>query len=147
MALHTDRPRTRRTKRLLTGAIIATSLLSACGSDDDDDSAGSEASAEGEYEIVPDSAVATGYAQLVSQMTQLSADPATADEDALDEVHELWESFEGTVKQNDPDAYLASEEALDAFLEAGGDADGAAMTAATAKMTTTSAAYVAAHPG
>jgi hypothetical protein len=84
---------------------------------------------------------------MIATMTQLSADPSSADEAALEGVHETWESFEGTVKQNDSDAYLASEEALDSFLEAGADQDAAAMAAATTKMSETAATYLAAHPG
>ena len=84
---------------------------------------------------------------MLAQMTQLSADPTSADDAALESVHEMWETFEGTVKQNDSDAYLASEEALDSFLEAGADQDGAAMAAATAKMSETATTYLAAHPG
>jgi hypothetical protein len=98
-------------------------------------------------EVVSDAAVASGYANMLATMTQLSADPGSADEAALEGVHETWESFEGTVKQNDSDAYLASEEALDSFLEAGADKDAPAMAAATAKMSETAAAYLAAHPG
>ena len=59
----------------------------------------------------------------------------------------MWQGFEGTVKQQDPESYLASEEALDSFLEAGETKDGAAMTTATAKMSETAATYLAAHPG
>ena len=136
--------------------VFATAAFAACGSDDDKSSAdesteeadeAEDAESSESYEIVSDAAVATGYADLLQQMTLLSADPGSADEAKLDEVHETWESFEGTIKQNDADAYLASEEALDSFLEAGADGDGAAMTAATSKMATTSAAYLAAHPG
>ena len=108
---------------------------------------GESEAAPGSYEVVSDAAVASGYANMLATMTQLSADPGSADDAALEGVHETWESFEGTVKQNDSDAYLASEEALDSFLEAGADKDAAAMAAATAKMSETAAAYLAAHPG
>jgi hypothetical protein len=133
-------------RRTVMACLAAGTLLfaTACGSDDDDDE--SESTEEG-YEIVSDAAVAQGWAQMLGRMAALSADPGTADEESLEEVHELWEGFEGTVKQNDPDAYLAAEEALDAFLEAGEDGDAAAMASATEKMTTTSATYLAAHPG
>jgi hypothetical protein len=136
-------------------AIASLALMSSCG--DDDDSAEAPASAEttdaeaesapGSYEVVSDAAVASGYGEMIATMTQLSADPSSADEAALEGVHATWESFEGTVKQNDSDAYLASEEALDSFLEAGADQDAAAMAAATSKMSETAATYLAAHPG
>jgi len=104
-------------------------------------------SESGDPEGVPASEVTSGYAELLASMTALSADPVSATDDALDEVHETWESFEGTVKQEDPDAYLASEEALDSFLEAGKDGNAVAMGEATTKMSDTAATYLAAHPG
>ena len=132
----------------MVAVVAAVSLLAACGSDDDADS-GSTADAvtEGSYEIVSDAAVAEGYADMIEQMTALSADPGSADTEALEGVEEMWQSFEGTVKQQDPESYLASEEALDSFLEAGETKDGATMTTATAKMSETAATYLAAHPG
>ena len=143
--------------RIGLGLVAVASLALATGCGDDDDSAEAPASAEttdaseesapGSYEVVSDAAVASGYGEMIATMTQLSADPSTADEAALEGVHETWESFEGTVKQNDSDAYLASEEALDSFLEAGADQDAAAMAAATTKMSETAATYLAAHPG
>ena len=119
----------------------------ACGSDDEESATTDTPGPGASYEIVSDQAVAEGWATMLATMTQLSADPSSADEEALEEVHEMWESFEGTVKQNDPDSYLTAEEALDAFLSAGEDGDGVAMAEATAKMSTTSATYLAAHPG
>jgi len=143
--------------RIGLGLVAVASLALATGCGDDDDSAEAPASAEttdaeadsapGSYEVVSDAAVASGYGEMLAAMTQLSADPSSADEAALEGVHETWESFEGTVKQNDSDAYLASEEALDSFLEAGADQDAAAMAAATTKMSETAATYLAAHPG
>ena len=138
-------------------AVASLALVTNCGDDDDageataaataDATAGEDEAAPGSYEVVSDAAVASGYGEMIATMTQLSTDPTSADEAALEGVHETWESFEGTVKQEDPDAYLASEEALDSFLEAGADQDAAAMAAATAKLSETAATYLAAHPG
>ena len=138
-------------------AVASLAFVTACGDDDDSDAPAATVSAEastgeseaapGSYEVVSDAAVASGYGDMLAKMTQLSTDPSSADEAALEGVHETWESFEGTVKQNDSDAYLASEEALDSFLEAGADQDAAAMAAATTKMSETAATYLAAHPG
>ena len=131
-------------------ALACLSFVAACGSDDDSSSSEPAEAAEaesGDHEVVPASEVTAGYADMLEQMTTLSADPVSATDEALDEVHETWESFEGTVKQEDPDAYLASEEALDSFLEAGKDGNAVAMGEATAKMSATAATYLAAHPG
>ena len=51
------------------------------------------------------------------------------------------------MKEEDSDAYEASEEALDRFLDAGKDGNAVAMGEATAKMSATAATYLAAHPG
>ena len=80
-------------------------------------------------------------------MTELSADPVSATDEALDEVEETWESFEDAVKEEDSDAHEASEEALDRFLEAGEDGNAVAMGEATAEMSATAESYLAAHPG
>jgi hypothetical protein len=134
-------------------ALACLSFVAACGSDDDSGSnepaeaAESEEGDSGDHEVVPAAEVTAGYAEMLESMTALSADPVSATDEALDEVHETWESFEGTVKQEDPDAYLASEEALDSFLEAGKDGNAVAMGEATAKMSETAATYLAAHPG
>lgn len=132
--------------------IATTSLLAACGSDEDTGSPGSEAAGAdsapiASYIVVSEAEVATGYANLIAKMTELSPTPAIVDDAALDEVEALWFGFEATVKDNDPDSYLASEEALDAFVTGAEKKDAAEMTAATAKMSTTAAAYLAAHPG
>jgi len=132
---------------LLTASVAVLALLTACGDDDGGGSSDTTEAPAASYEIVSDAAVAQGYASMLEDMAKLSADPGTATEEALDEVHETWEDFEGTVKQNDADAYLASEEALDAFLEAGAKKDAAGMAAATQKMTEASAAYLVKFPG
>ena len=138
-----------RSKAARSGiALLAlASLTVACGSDEEESDTTEAPAGEEEYEIVSDAAVVDGWTTMIGGMTSLSADPSTADEASLNEIHELWKGFEGTVKQNDPDAYLAAEEALDAFLSAGAEGDAAGMAEATGKMTTTSAAYLAAYPG
>ncbi len=146
---------TRRFNRTTAAALalIATSsLLAACGSDEDKaasstETAGDESAPVASYVVVSDAEVATGYANLIAKMTELSASAAGVDSAALDEVEALWFGFEATVKDKAADSYLASEEALDAFNSAAQDKDSAAMTEATAKMSTTAAAYLAAHPG
>jgi hypothetical protein len=147
---------TRRFNRTTAAAALAlfatTSVLAACGSDDARGSATTAAASDGSapvasYVVVSDAAVATGYTNLIAKMTELSAAAASVDKAALDEVEALWFGFEATVKDKEPDSYLASEESLDAFNTAAEGKDAAAMTAATTKMSTTAAAYLATHPG
>jgi iron uptake system EfeUOB component EfeO/EfeM len=143
-----------RDHRVLTlslAGLIGLGALTACGSDakkSDTTSAASTAGSEaGSYEIVADSVVTKGLADTIAAMTKLAtAGGATADE-YESQVHHLWESYEGTVKQNEPNDYLALEEALGAFGSAGEKKDAAGMTAAVTKFSTTSAGYLTKHPG
>jgi hypothetical protein len=124
-------------------ALACLSFVAACGSDDDS----SESEDATESDEAQPAAVAAGYADLLAAMTELSADPVSATEDALDEVEETWESFEDAVKEVDSDAHEASEEALDRFLDAGEDGNAVAMGEATAELSATAEAYLAANPG
>jgi hypothetical protein len=123
-------------------AVACMSFVAACGSDDDS----SEPDEAAESDEAQPAAVAAGYAELLAAMTQLSADPVSATDEALDEVEETWESFEDAVKEGDSDAHEASEEALDRFLDAGEDGNAVAMGEATAEMSATAESYLAAHP-
>jgi len=124
-------------------AVACMSFFAACGSDDDS----SEPDEAAESEEAQPAAVAAGYADLLATMTELSADPVSATEEALDDVEETWESFEDAVKEVDPDAHEASEAALDRFLDAGEDGNAVAMGEATAELSATAETYLAAHPG
>ena len=142
---------------VLASALVATlaggSILTACGSDDPKEStattaAGAEEEEEGEeYEIVSDAAVATGLASTITTLTSMSAAPATATAEAITEVFEEWESYEGTIKENDANSYLTFEDALGAFKKAAEAGDQGAMTAATADFSTAASTYLTAHPG
>lgn len=141
-------------------AVVAAGLVvttvSACGDSDDDGAAG-EASVpaassavdvtEPEDRIVSDEAVSGGFASTLSLMDAASAAGDAVNPGAFDEVHELWESYEGTVKQEDPDTYLTAEEALASFEQAVADKDGSGLQAATDKFRAASETYLAAHPG
>jgi hypothetical protein len=128
-------------------ALACLSFVASCGSDDDSDSSSEPAeAAESNDQPAAASAVAAGYADMLAAMTALSADPVSATDAALDAVRDTWRSFDDTVKQQDPNAHSASEDALDDFLEAGKDGNSVAMADATAKMSDAATAYLAAHP-
>jgi len=131
--------------------------LAACGSDsasgssttaaasgDTDDAA--VTSDSGAYEIVSDATVAAGIADTITTLTTLSAAPATATADAVKDVFEGWESYEGTVKQNDVDTYLALEDALGAFKKAAEAGDQSGLAKATADFSTAASTYLTSHP-
>ena len=70
--------------RVAVAVVAAVSLVAACGSDDDADSSSTaDAETEASYEIVSDAAVAQGYADMIDEMTALSADPGSADAEVL----------------------------------------------------------------
>lgn len=120
--------------------------LAACGSDDatSDGASAPASSAEG-YEIVSDADVAAGIATSEADMAALAG--GTPTDEQVDELFEDWEGYEGTVKKNDPDTYLALEDALGAFKKAAADGDQAGMTKAIEDFTSAAGAYLTAHPG
>lgn len=134
--------------------------LSACGGDDDDaggdapsattapaGAEGDEGEGEGEYEIVTDEQVAQGLADTTARMTTLAAAPETATDEAVVELYELWESYEGTIKQDEPDMYLSFEDALGVFKKGAESGDAVGMQSAITDFGNTAAQYLAAHPG
>lgn len=146
-------------------AALALTTLAACGDDDTKvspattpvaastppaGSAGGSSSSvdetEGTYAIVPDAVVTAGFVAANLAMTAASATGALVTQAQLDAVEEAWGSFEGTVKQNEPELYLQAEEALDAFFDAGQAKDAAAMTTAAADFKKAADAYLAKHP-
>jgi hypothetical protein len=70
----------------------------------------------------------------------------TATDDQFETAHEGWESYEGTVKQNNPEAYLGLEDALAAMQKAIADKDAAAAKQAAADFEADATAYLAEHP-
>lgn len=136
--------------RLLLPLVASLALalpLAACGSDDSSADATATSADGGEgYEIVSDADVAAGIAKSEADMTALSTAGTPSDEQ-IDELFEDWEGYEGTVKDNDPDTYLALEDALGAFKKAAADADQAGMAKAITDFTAASSAYLTAHPG
>lgn len=158
--MHTRSHSTRRLRRraaLLAPALaLAPLALVACGSDEDSSSeataaAGNEAAEgedeEGEYEIVSDAAVATGLATTIGTLGTLTADPSTATDEAVDEVFEQWETYEGTIKEQEVDSYLSFEDALASFKDAAEAGDAAKMATATEAFSTAAADYLTKHPG
>jgi hypothetical protein len=137
---------------LLAGAALSV-FVSACGDDSASSSsatsaASSDDTGEPEDVIVPDATVTAGLKQAITDMNALAEGVAngTATDDQFEEVHEGWESFEGTVKQNNPEAYLGLEDALAAMQKAIKDKDAAAAKQAAADFEADATAYLAEHP-
>ena len=143
--------RENRVLALSVAALVGLGALAACGSDSKKSNATSAASTAGSpggsYEIVPDSAVTKGLADTIAAMSKLTTAGGASEAEYQSQVHSLWQSYEGTVKQNEPNDYLAFEEALGAFESAGAKKDLAGMTSATTKFSTTAAGYLVKHTG
>ena len=135
---------------LVAGASLAV-FVSACGDDSGSSSADSTESASGtspEDVIVPDATVTAGLNQTIKAMHDLADGVAngTATDDQFEAMHEGWESYEGTVKKNNPEAYLGLEDALAAMQKAISDKDAAAAKQAATDFENDATAYLAEHP-
>ena len=148
-----------RTTSSLRSAIALVAGLSltvaSCGDDNDNESAVTVAAAtgatgapeeEGGHQIVDDATVTAGLATTGSILTSGAATPDTA-ETVWDEAHESWETYEGTIKQNMPESYLAMEDALAAYRSAAEAGDTAGLSKAAGDFQTSADAYLAAFPG
>jgi hypothetical protein len=137
----------------IIGTILVCTALSlggaACSSDD---STGGETDPSPAPEEVTTSAaaVATGLTAIsgtVSDIADVAGTDQAAAEALVEEIEPVWEEIEGTVKANDPDAYVTFEDnfALIGTAVEEGDAQqaGSAATAVSDAVT----AYLASYPG
>ncbi len=135
---------------LVAGAALSV-FVSACGDDSGSSTADSTESSSGtspEDVIAPDSAVTAGLNQSITDMNALADGVAngTATATQFEEVHEGWESIEGTVKKNDAEGYLALEDALASMQKAITDKDAAAAKQAASDFESAANVYLAEHP-
>jgi hypothetical protein len=140
--------RTRWTTLLAAFALSAISLA-ACGSDSGSGSATEQGTgAEAPEDVtVPDATVTAGLTKSSADMAALAArvgSGATAAD--VDDLFEDWEQYEGTVKANDVDTYLALEDAFAAMKSAIKAGDAAAATKAAGDFKTAADSYLAKHP-
>jgi hypothetical protein len=137
------------TRRLvIAGALLLTLGVAACGSDAGSSSDEATEATEESHEVVPDSEVTAGLAELGTMGASASAaiaagSDATSD---VDEMFEKWESIEGTIKQNETEMYLDFEDSLANLRNAAKDKDAATAATALKSFTGTTAAYLAKHP-
>ena len=143
---------------LLCGALTIPAGVAACGSDasSSDASAPAEGAGDttlaeeeaGEYEIVPDSEVTAGLAELeeMGAAAVAATGAGSGSVDDVDEMYEKWASFEGTIKQNKVDLYLTMEDSMASLRSAVEEGDTASATEAMAALSEASAAYLEEHP-
>ena len=133
--------------RLTIAVLAGFSLLAAsCGDDKQSGTAVTAVATEEVHPIVDDATVTAGLAKTGSILTAAASTPETA-ESEWDNAHTTWATYEGTIKQNLPDIYLAMEDALAAFDTAAKVGDTAALTRAAADFQTAATTYLATFPG
>ncbi len=143
--------------RRLVAVVVACAalsvLVSACGDDSGSSSSATTAASADETGapedvIAPDAEVTAGLNQAITDMHALADGVAngTATDAQFEEVHQGWEAIEGTIKQNNPEAYLGLEDALAAMQKAIKDKDATAAKSAASDFEADATAYLAEHP-
>jgi hypothetical protein len=121
--------------------------LAACGGSDGGTSTPTTASPEDT--IVPDAQVTSGLADVrtIAQglPAALAADQAQARKD-VDRMYTRWFSFEGTVRKNDQDLYLAMEDGLGGMKIGVQQDEPDRVTSGLADFQQAADAYLQAHP-
>ena len=136
-----------------TAALAFSLLLVACGDDDDAGGSSGEPSAEVAPEDlrVSDAEAAAGLQQIDGLVGQVAERVADGDDsgavDANNQIEPAWMAVEGTIKENDEDAYLTFEDNFASLSRAmdEGDAEGAQAAADTVSGAVSG--YLADHPG
>lgn len=95
--------------------------------------------------IVSDAVVATGMAELKRLAAEATSDPDRA-EGAGEDIEDAWKGIEGTVKKNDPDAYLTFEEGIDGLQDAAADGNTAKVQSSADTIASSVDSYRASHP-
>jgi hypothetical protein len=136
----------------VTAAVLAVGLvlLAACGDDDSDASGGSGTTAPEDLRV-SDAEAAAGLQQIDDLVDQVAERVGDGDDDgaveANDQINPVWLSVEGTIQENDPDAYITFEDQFAVLTRAMDEADAAGAQAAAETVSTTASSYLADHPG
>lgn len=129
--------------------VTAALLISGCGSDAKSSSSANTSQSPAPEQVTTDAAtVATGLTRIkgiaASLVTSIS-DSAKAKE--IDgQIEPIWQTVEGTVKKNDPDTYIALEDAYAVLEGAASDGDATKAAAGSASVAAAITAYLAKHP-
>lgn len=118
----------------------------ACGSDNK----GDKAAPAPEDQRAPAAQVAKGLGDIDALVKQISTTvnaDAKAAKDQTEGIEKLWEPIEGTIRENDKDAYIRFEDDFAALGKAVGDADAAKTQSTASDVSEAVKAYVAKYPG
>jgi hypothetical protein len=136
--------------RIVMLLLAAFALIAAgCGGDDSssaDTAPAATSEAAAPAASVSGADVAVGLAKMVTVAAEVAAKTATdaaAGKTAAEGLEPSWAPIEDTVKADDPDTYVAIEDAM-ALLESG---DATKAAAGATQITTAIGAYVAQHSG
>jgi homoserine acetyltransferase len=124
--------------------LVSLGALTGCGSDE---KSSSTTATQETYLQVPAATVTEGIGDTIALMTRLAAAPTTMTDAQRTQVQSMWLSYEGTVKTNDANSYLAFEDALAGFDDAAKAKDGTKMATQVTDFSSTAAAYLAKFPG
>ena len=144
--------------RRVTAACMVAGLIALCACGSSDSSAATPAAAgtavasgstvAPEDVKVDDATVSAGLKQMPTTIVKAIAAIGSADAKAkLDAIEELWASFEGTVRDKEPELYLQIEDQLTPLQRQIGDGDAATATTTAATMSALFTQYLAKHPG
>lgn len=139
-----------RSASVVLGVALLVPALAACN-DDDKSGVNAEVSASLAPEDVRASAseVAIGLGKIIALSAKVAAtastDKDTAKQAAAD-IEPIWYSVEGTVKENDSEAYLTFEDNFAILVNAAADGDSAKALTASSSVNATVKAYLLKHP-
>jgi hypothetical protein len=132
------------TTLLLSGAL----LLTACGGSDDTATPSTSTSPAPEDVTTSPAAVKTGLEKIVTIAAGIKTDIAdkTRATAGYESIEPVWSTIEGTVKQNDSNAYLALEDAFAVLKNAAEKADATLAASGSEAVSKTVSAYLAKYP-
>ena len=84
---------------------------------------------------------------ITAQAAQAVPSDKAKAQDASEQIEPVWQHVEGTVKANDPDAYITFEDSFAALEKAVDDGDAAKAQEAATTVATTVTAYLEKYPG
>ncbi len=128
--------------------VLSGLLMSGCSGDDSGGDALAQSPAP--EQITTDAAtVATGLGQITDIAAQIetsiSDSPKATDLDG--QIEPIWSTIEGTVKGNDPDAYISLEDAFAVLEEAAANTDATKAASGSTAVSETVTAYLNKYPG
>ena len=95
--------------------------------------------------VVADATVTAGLVATRNEMVTV-ANAGGGTQARANSLEQLWASYEGTIKKNEPPMYIALEDAVNVFRTALVNKDTAKMAASQSEFAATATQYLAKHP-